>query len=400
MPVSQPEPFVHKKNPDDSKTKLPQARPVLMKKDTLQKAKPVTPKKLNELEAVHKPSKNLLTSSEKPAEKISKTSHSTVVQREVITDTPAKVENALFDGKQNEQTSSLKGMTQDTILSDAKTQNLTESYDQPAEMTLQKKIKTKQQPPIHIDRTEAQQIKANLKPPVSLSPNFELPRQFHVSKSSDKKPEIGLTSILAKTPRPESGQNTGVSPSSVRPDDIFSAQNLNPLNPQPRTSFTPATTNRQLFTPAPGPSLPALLDMTHARPVFRGGLPGGSLPEKSQKTPTGFYPAEPANNMIKTSDPAQTNLNKSAVSENNTPPSASNSSAGNVVQRMFQNPEDDLKAAAGHVMGKMGLGGSSGDEEKGQGSSGGNLDKLAEDVLPLVKRLLEIERDRSSGYLR
>jgi len=56
-------------------------------------------------------------------------------------------------------------------------------------------------------------------------------------------------------------------------------------------------------------------------------------------------------------------------------------------------------------MGKLGLGGGGGgkSEEKGGGSGGGNspdLEKLAEDVFPLIKRLLEIEKDRISGLLR
>jgi hypothetical protein len=66
--------------------------------------------------------------------------------------------------------------------------------------------------------------------------------------------------------------------------------------------------------------------------------------------------------------------------------------AGNVVQRLWEE----------HNESGSGSGGGSSAPEQG-GSDGGDaldLDKIAEQVFPIVKRLIEIESERSSGYLR
>ncbi|PKN93782.1 MAG: hypothetical protein CVU44_08175 [Chloroflexi bacterium HGW-Chloroflexi-6] len=66
--------------------------------------------------------------------------------------------------------------------------------------------------------------------------------------------------------------------------------------------------------------------------------------------------------------------------------------SSNVVQRLWEEHSDS----------GSGSGGGSGAPAQG-GSGGGDaldLDKIAEQVLPIVKRLIEIESERSSGYLR
>jgi hypothetical protein len=79
------------------------------------------------------------------------------------------------------------------------------------------------------------------------------------------------------------------------------------------------------------------------------------------------------------------------------------SAGGQVVQRIGQDAIEDIQNLGGQarnkVMGKLGLGGGGKGEESGGGGSS-NLEKLAEDVFPLIKRLLEIEKDRISGHLR
>lgn len=66
--------------------------------------------------------------------------------------------------------------------------------------------------------------------------------------------------------------------------------------------------------------------------------------------------------------------------------------SSNVVQRLWEEHSDSGSGSGG------------GSSAPGQGGSGGgdalDLDKIAEEVFPIVKRLIEIESERSSGYLR
>lgn len=74
-------------------------------------------------------------------------------------------------------------------------------------------------------------------------------------------------------------------------------------------------------------------------------------------------------------------------------PPAVTQGAGNVVQRVWEEHQE-------------GTGGSRGGASRGNGSESGqndqslDLDKLAEDVFPLVKRLIDIESERARGYSR
>ena len=70
------------------------------------------------------------------------------------------------------------------------------------------------------------------------------------------------------------------------------------------------------------------------------------------------------------------------------------------VQNKVGEAHNKIGEAKDKVMGKIGLGGSSGGTDAGASSDSPDLKKLAEDVFPLVKRLLEIETDRISGHLR
>jgi hypothetical protein len=73
-------------------------------------------------------------------------------------------------------------------------------------------------------------------------------------------------------------------------------------------------------------------------------------------------------------------------------PAAASSAASNVVQRLWE----------GHSPPASQSGGSTGSavESSAESGAGLDLDTLAEQVFPIVKRLIEIESERSSGYLR
>jgi hypothetical protein len=72
---------------------------------------------------------------------------------------------------------------------------------------------------------------------------------------------------------------------------------------------------------------------------------------------------------------------------------ATRSAAGNVVQRLWDEHSPPSSATSSPSSG------TSGDQDS-DGQPDFDLDKLAEDVFPIVKRLIEIESERSSGYLR
>lgn len=87
--------------------------------------------------------------------------------------------------------------------------------------------------------------------------------------------------------------------------------------------------------------------------------------------------------------PAQNNQPQSSAAP---PAPAIASAASNVVQRLWE----------GHSPPASQSGGSTGSASESGAESGAglDLDKLAEQVFPIVKRLIEIESERSSGYLR
>jgi len=107
-----------------------------------------------------------------------------------------------------------------------------------------------------------------------------------------------------------------------------------------------------------------------AAPQARMNLPADSKPA--------IAPPAPNNQPLSPAAPAA--------------PAAASSVASNVVQRLWE----------GHSPPASQSGGSTGSvEESGAESGAGlDLDTLAEQVFPIVKRLIEIESERSSGYLR
>jgi hypothetical protein len=75
-----------------------------------------------------------------------------------------------------------------------------------------------------------------------------------------------------------------------------------------------------------------------------------------------------------------------------TTPAPIKTTAKNVVQRLWDEHSPPASAS--------GQGSNAASDESSQTGSGLDLDKIAEEVLPIVKRLIEIESERSAGYLR
>ena len=116
----------------------------------------------------------------------------------------------------------------------------------------------------------------------------------------------------------------------------------------------------------------------------------------SQSAMTRTMPMElvyPKRSQIEKAKPAEP---KPEIFESNRPMSAPKSEAhgiSNVVQRAVENPVQQLASGA-----KKLAGGSSSRSSASKGTD--NLEKIAEDVLPYLKRLFEIEAERLSGLFR
>lgn len=111
--------------------------------------------------------------------------------------------------------------------------------------------------------------------------------------------------------------------------------------------------------------------------------PGGAQTLSALPTNT-FQPVPPT--------PAKESAPPATQSQAKPPIPAPQASTRNIVQRMWEEHSPPASAS--------GRGSGATNQEDSQGEPALDLDKLAEDVFPIVKRLIEIESERSAGYLR
>jgi hypothetical protein len=192
-------------------------------------------------------------------------------------------------------------------------------------------------------------------------------------------------------------------PEQVR---ILKAKNIKPLAQpeifrpsQPLIQRTFESSRPATKSPAPqtGENFP--VSRTQAALPARPDTLAQGAPQPAQETipmPVAHLP-QPAPGV--TSQPAATQKLPAAetipplpASLPETTPAPIKTTAKNVVQRLWDEHSPPA-SASGH-------GSNAASDESSQTGSGLDLDKIAEEVLPIVKRLIEIESERSAGYLR
>jgi hypothetical protein len=247
------------------------------------------------------------------------------------------------------------------------------AFQQLPEMVLQRHLEAKKNPPLQIRSgdavqfREARKLRGTVGNLVKLThPEKKFPPP---ARESDTRPNLSKTT------------SQGALPQSLQPSTGI------PLFFQPTTGMenkTPAIQPLQELFSTPVPNYDHLaMDLPRPPKIVQVSKPSLSQPVTTDKK----QPAE-ALEVI-------------------------NNDKSQVVQRSLDNPMENVQNAVGKVqnkvMGKLGLGGGKSEENSGGNSSGNNsgdnssspnLEKLADDVFPLIKRLLEIEKDRISGLLR
>jgi hypothetical protein len=191
---------------------------------------------------------------------------------------------------------------------------------------------------------------------------FIAPRMFKAETKAPVTPPV-LSRQKARTAPP------AAAPPPAKPLDLLPA----PL---------PALSRQEAPVSPPSPAI----EMPVARPpehISASSQPGGAQVLSAIQQPT-----------LSQSAPQPTALAEAAQQQRvEAALPATRSTAGNVVQRLWDEHSPPSSASSNPSSG------TSGDQDSG-GQPALDLDKLAEDVFPIVKRLIEIESERSSGYLR
>lgn len=194
-----------------------------------------------------------------------------------------------------------------------------------------------------------------------------------------------------------------VTPKVVKPDAQRPAliqRNLPRLGPRPpaQAAPPPAMPGRDRGLPVRPPAQPIANEgATVPPPAWQGTAPFAA--QSKVDMPVARI-AEKAAPQARMNLPADGKPAVAPPAPNNQPlspaapaaPVAASSAASNVVQRLWE----------GHSPPASQSGGSTGSaaESGAESGAGLDLDTLAEQVFPIVKRLIEIESERSSGYLR
>jgi hypothetical protein len=164
----------------------------------------------------------------------------------------------------------------------------------------------------------------------------------------------------------------------------------------PPAASKPATSRLDL-PPVSVPSLPRQEAPASPRPAPAMEMPVARPPERpsSPSQPGGAQVLSAIQQAAAPQPALQTAKQAEASSQQTQPASpAVRSAPGNVVQRLWDEHSPPSSASSSPSSG------TSDDSDSSGGQAGVDLDQLAEDVLPIVKRLIEIESERSSGYLR
>lgn len=240
-------------------------------------------------------------------------------------------------------------------------------------------------------------------PAKTTSPQVEARlRPLETLPDSPRPPEAPLLLHLAqRKAAPE--QIRFVTPKVVKPDTQHPALIQRDL---------PRIGRRQPVQAAPQPSMPGrdrgLLTRPPAQPAadeganasrLAGPEPAPLVAQSKVEMPVARI-GEKAASQARMNLPADSKPAGAPPAPNNRPlspaapaaPAAVSGAASNVVQRLWE----------GHSPPASQSGGSTGSAEESGAESGAglDLDTLAEQVFPIVKRLIEIESERSSGYLR
>jgi hypothetical protein len=189
--------------------------------------------------------------------------------------------------------------------------------------------------------------------PETPRPTLIQPRRSEVRRSTAPAPEAALAPSFNVAPAP-SGPEMPVAASPARPAS------------RAESSLQPAS--------APAAFASATMEM----PVVRMPELAPPAPAVPIQLPTMREPVQP----VRQPDiPTRPEASKPLVV----------SAATNTVQRLWDEHSPPASAPGG--------GSNASNRESSAGESALDLDQLAEDVLPIVKRLIEIESERSSGYL-
>jgi hypothetical protein len=147
-------------------------------------------------------------------------------------------------------------------------------------------------------------------------------------------------------------------------------------------------------SPQAGENLP--VSRTHP---FSSSQPQGALPSTLETIPMPVaHLPQPAPAMI--SQPAPPPLQQPPAAETAQQPTSLPEIAPAPVKTVRQNVVQRLWDKHSPPASTSGKGSNAGSGESSQAGSALDLDKIAEEVLPIVKRLIEIESERSAGYLR
>jgi hypothetical protein len=238
------------------------------------------------------------------------------------------------------------------------------------QLTLQKRLQNKKKGPVQVNLSEGVQIRKAHRTPVELPASRNLIKLTLPDKTNPEKMDVPQPHPAASYnfSSPTQGQTGNLLPLPTQAIHLASSPVLGEKI-APTAFGKPSQTRPASIFRSPRSSS---IDMPHAM---------HSAPISAATNVT------PADNDIK---PAA-----SAVA-------SARSANAQVVQRSLDNPAEEIENRVGQakdkVMGKLGIGGAK--SGKGGDGNSSNLEKLAEDVFPLIKRLLEIEKDRTSGLLR
>jgi hypothetical protein len=202
---------------------------------------------------------------------------------------------------------------------------------------------------------------------------------------------------VIKYRREAPGQVRILKAESIKP--VFQAEVFMPSQPLIQRSSESSRPETKSKMPQVGENFPGSRTQA-ALPVRPDALPQGA-PQPAQETilmPVAHLP-QPALAMTSQSatPPQQSPVFEPApppASLPETTPAPIKTTAKNVVQRLW---DDHSPPASAQGQGSRS---NTASDESSQTGSGLDLDKIAEEVLPIVKRLIEIESERSAGYLR
>ncbi len=239
-------------------------------------------------------------------------------------------------------------------------------------------------------------------PAKTTSPQVEATLRPETLPDSPRPPEAPLLLHLAqRKAAPE--QIRFVTPKVVKPDAQRPAliqRDLPRLGPRPpaQAAPPPSVPDRDRGLPVRPPARPAADEGANA-PRLVGPEPAPLAAQSKVDMPVARIAEKaapqarmnlPADGKPAVAPPAPNNQSLSPAAS--AAPAATSSAASNVIQRLWE----------GHSPPASQSGGSTGSaaESGAESGAGLDLDTLAEQVFPIVKRLIEIESERSSGYLR